>query len=124
VSLEAIRFSPQTHLERASVEGLVAAEAFECLGKPYAQIGFLEHVQQSRHRPAPQDFCLDVLQVRGGRLRRKRGEHNPVIAVGAQPDLRVSRQSPVKLGQGLLAPSTQISLHRRCSRNACRVQIS
>jgi hypothetical protein len=96
VGSDPVKAEQEPWLKDGSIQRLVGGRALQSLGEVQPQVGFLDHVEQARHGPGRGDLCLERGQV--GRLglsvERRRGD--PTVALLANPDQTVGRQSGIK----------------------------
>jgi hypothetical protein len=80
----------------------IPVEIFPCRGaakeggKAHAEIGFLQHVEETGHGPSPGNFLFQGNQVGGFRLRRQRGELDPPTRFFQDADLGIFRHMAIK----------------------------
>ena len=66
IGAEPVQAQEQPRLQHRALKGFVGGRTLQHVGKAQPQIGFLDHVEQSRHGPRRIEFRLERLQ--GGRI--------------------------------------------------------
>src|SRR5260370_42416753 len=83
------------------MQSFVSRRTFQPVGEAQSKIGFLDHVEKTRHRPRRTEFGLERLQVgRIGLLIQWR-ERDPAAALWADAHVRIFLQTTI---QGVPAP--------------------
>ena len=98
---EAIQTPQQPWLAGRVVEDFSGGEAGKGLGKPDAQVGFFEDIEQARHRPAAEHFGFELKELRRLGLGLQRREMDAVFALETQFDLRIAWEALVEGSQGV-----------------------
>jgi hypothetical protein len=86
----------QSRLQHCAIEGFVGGRTFQHVGDAQSQIGFLDHVEQTRHWPGRIEFGLERLQGRRIGLRIQWRERDPAAARGPNAHVRIFLQTSIQ----------------------------
>jgi hypothetical protein len=76
-----VQTQEQALLERHAVEVLPGRDTFEDIRKPHAQVGFLEHIEQTGHGPAVSEFRFQCQEIHRFWLRFQGGKCDPTATL-------------------------------------------
>jgi hypothetical protein len=98
VRSEAVQAKQKPRPQHRSIEGLIGRHAFQNVGEIQAEIGLLEHVEETGHRPGRDGFDLDCGQVRGFGQGIERRHRDPAILspLPVDSDAAIVRHAGVK----------------------------
>ena len=98
-----VQTQEQPRLKHRALEGFVGGRTFQHVGEAQSQISFLDHVEQSRHRPSRIEFRLERLQHRW-----KHGHH----------EAKSSGRGIADIGTPVRKPSNQIDAAQTCNQRS------
>ncbi len=98
VPSEAVQAQQEPRPQNRAIEGLVGGRALKSVGEIQAEVGLLEHVEETGHRPGRDGFGLDCGQVRGFGLGIERRHRDPGILSSLPVDANaaIARHAGVK----------------------------